>query len=146
MTEEEIRNLPADYPCMVFAPGRYYLAMFIVPFAAGTMSLEYGGDITGLLWRYENEPGTWHLISRTRRYIDASGSPDALDKKSWFHVQFTGDEAFADKKLKDLLKTWEARSGTSDTFEIRGDAEKWFQLVKDGKLPDWLHAKFVTAA
>jgi len=147
MTPEQMLNLRPDYPCMVFLPGRYYLAMFYVALPV-CPSFPNAGNITGQVFRVEADPTCWHLVWRFRYYCDRSGDPDAPDRKTWYYAKLPGmNEAEALTKIKELAELWGAAAGVvlgaskADVFEIKGDHEHWQALATSGKGPEWLRVQ-----
>jgi hypothetical protein len=156
MTEKEVRklaleggieNLPWNEPCFVWVPGRFYLGMALVPIPH-SVHPPHGGDVTGMVWRYEATPLEWVHIFRFRWYAGLDAW-DGKDRKTWMVAKFKGDEAEAEKRLIGLGHLVSVLGGAwagveppkVSPFWIRGDSNKLFYLQENGKMPDWLHHK-----
>jgi len=147
MTPEQLRNLPPDYPCMVFLPGRYYLCIFYV-YLPQCEAFPNGGNISGQVFRIEADPTCWHQVWRFRYYCDRSGDPDAPDRRTWYYAKLPRmAEAKALAKTKKLVELWAMTAdvvlgaGKADVFEIKGDHEHWQALATSGKGPEWLRVQ-----
>ena len=146
--DQPISDPPIDAGLFACVPGRYFLMMFLLPLPKKVFPA-HGGDITGLLWRLEREPNTWQVTLRLRSYIDDSGDPEAPDEKRWSHRTLPGafDELQAEGLVIELLVELAAgltrvtglKALAIDAFPIKGDHRAFFDLVKKGALPPWLH-------
>jgi hypothetical protein len=130
---QEIPN-PDDLTVFAFVPGRYYAAMWSVSIAMGGRS----GDVTSLLWRYDNEPEKWMLQYRFRFYR-SERVWNSGDRKRWEHASMFGPENVVTAKAAEgwALLAKEA-GGKMQTLTIKGDNIAFFDAVKRDK-PDWLH-------
>jgi len=136
-------NPPPDYPCMTFCKGRYYLCMFYIDFpkAMTAECAPHGGNITGQIWRFENEPMNWHMTYRFRYYADDSGDPNhPEDQRSWYYANVPNQsEAEALQGIDRFCKTVSSLdSARYDILEIRGTVDRCFEIMQ-GELPEWLH-------
>lgn len=134
LSAEQAAALPPGYPMFNICPGRYFAGMIYLPLKAGAFphNLPYGGNITGLLWRYENAPVNdglceWHFTYRVMGYADGRSGHNPADKRNWRH--FYEPEAFGAgddilRRLADLIAI-SNHVAVPELFHINGDAEEF---------------------
>src|SRR5437868_3676567 len=73
-------------PCketpFLFEEGRWYHSMFYMPIPSNPGFI-LGGNVTGLLWRLDDEPKSWRLTYRFR-YYNSADPCDRRDKWHWY--------------------------------------------------------------
>lgn len=133
--------------CGVFIPGRYYSRMFFFNFPKWE-NPPHGGDVTGYLWRRDDDPRTWFLRWRFRYY--AGGRIfDGKDTKNWYRCEI--------KEENEALVVAKAMSGFGlianvladqklEEFIIQGDYQKAINLMQNELTrPKWMHMKIMPA-
>ncbi len=117
---------------MEFEPGCYYVAIW---FAALRIKR---GNISGVLWRKDSEPTTWHVDFRFRYYRD-DAAWNSADSKSGYRGLFSGSEEDA---IRAVDKMFRAVGRDAETYWIRGDVDRALELVTENPAP-WMHGQWV---
>lgn len=147
--EKDGTKLPWNHPGMVICSGRYYYGMFMLPFARMPNNGSNGGNITGMLWRFDGTPNNWVLTFRYRYYASKNnGAWDDRDRKSWYAMRAPGAEEEISRKLNELMtgfsllgmRVFHALPLPMDWFLIQGDSEKAHDLLTT-KPPHWMHSR-----
>lgn len=136
---------PWDYPGFVFASGRYYDRMGCIELSRSP-TYPFGGDISYLLWRFDNNPGEWIRVYRFRKYAGPNSNPwTGGDKKTWHAAKGPDLEKMRgafnemEKAAKDILNR--GKPVGHDVFKIEGDMARFEKLMESP--PDWMHKKIV---
>lgn len=144
MTPEEAAALPWDTPGLLLVPGRYYVGMYNVRLPK-VIHPPYGGDITGLLWRYEATPGDWVFVYRFRWYQTPGEDAEGKDRKSWYAGKIQGTEQKAQDMVRNLMRIASGAAVLTtgceapiDFLEVRGDSNKAWQAMMEAN-KSWLH-------
>jgi hypothetical protein len=146
---------PGFKPCeetpFLIEEGRWYHSMFYMDLPKTEDHL-LGGNVTGLLWRLEDEPASWRLTYRFRYY----NSPDPNDRKDrwvrwvWYVIRPNEKPETPPEELAERFKqliSYAARmffKGRPDldpqfhTLTVLGDRDRFFEEVQKQK-PFWMH-------
>lgn len=152
--QDDPTTLPWDYPEMVFCSGRYYAGMVMLPFARIPGARGNGGDMTGLLWRFEATPEDWVFTYRFRYYAGPNnGAWDGRDRKSWYAIPTKGTEATILNKITEMIP--EMTLGAAILFGAMPLKPKWFLIHGDsdkaGNMlmnnpPSWMHRREIAVS
>lgn len=138
----------------VIAEGRYYSLQFFIGLPPKLSCFGKGGDITGMVWRMDSNPGEWFLQYRFRYYRDSKAF-DSADEKHWYFLTLEGkEEGEILSEINEILSTI-AQHATNPRFgcdkpltvhrmEIHGGAEKFYEIIQKNP-PFWLHQQQVVA-
>jgi len=136
-------------------PGRYFHAMFYYPTPPSPDHL-LGGNVTGLVWRLEDEPDSWRVVYRFRYYANLKeiDSLDSGDHFSWYTMHCPGAppdhileimrEMFT--RLRDVAYSDGVTPNEPDEWsvlKVDGNYEKFYAAAGAADLP-WLHIKRIT--
>lgn len=132
---------------MIFAEGRYYYGQVMCPIAE-FFAYPAGGDICGLLWRYDATPEEWVYTFRFRKYVNKNRPWDGQDKKTWYATKINGTEQQVAEKVRESLMKQALMTAALFTYKmlppewflIQGDAGKALDLTTKSP-PPWLHAR-----
>jgi len=75
---------PVQEAPFLIEEGRFFHTMLYLPFP-GTPENLLGGNVTALLWRLNDEPDSWRMTYRFRRYNSADPN-DKRDHWSWYII------------------------------------------------------------
>lgn len=139
------RHIPWNAPGFIVCPGRDYLGMFHIRMPKGPGFGPHGGDMTGLLWRFDTDADLWTLTYRFR-YYKVPDDPNSNDKKSWYVLRMTSSDLPALRKdvrdaiasLSGIVTVVEKGPAPWQWLEVSGDDNKFWQVIEDKK-PDWFH-------
>lgn len=149
ITPEDIPpdNPPWNYPQFIIRQGRYYDRMGSI--ALPTCKLyPFGGDVTYMIWRYDDKPDEWVSVYRFRTYSGPNTDAfDGGDTKSWYagktdsvdrHVRAFNHMA---EVAQQLLNN--GRPVEHEVLMIEGDGDKFGKLITESP-PEWMHKKTAT--
>lgn len=154
-TVESANALPWDYPGFIICLGRYYYTMGLIDIGPSPVWMKFGGDMTFLLWRFENNPNESYFTYRFRYNAGVNTSPwdysEKGDRKSWhamhgpaFGARGEPVAAIIRDGIMALINTlgqvMPGGLGAPDWLPINGDSEKFFKEVVRQKKP-WMHLK-----
>lgn len=151
LTEEQRRAIPWNEPGIHFVEGRYYYGLGTVKINPGKLA-PFGADVMACLWRFDNEPTTWRIQIRSRRYAGPNTDPwGDQDRKDWMAGMSNGSEEENAVIIKQVLKGMAdgvaAKNGSAaeppDWIIFRGDHSKVFKMLRESSSP-WLNKKTVT--
>lgn len=143
-------KLPWNHPGMIFCEGRHYHGMVMLPFVAMPGS-GHGGDVTGMLWRYDADPEEWVFTYRFRYYAGKNNNAwDERDRKTWYAVKGSGAEQEMADKAKAAMTSialvgmmlFKAVPLPAEWFIISGDSEKAYDLLQKNP-PSWMHGRTI---
>lgn len=149
---EDLRNLPWDYAGMIICPGRYYYAMFSIPFKVMPGNKGKGGDVAGLIWRFSDKPDDWILTYRFRYYAGENNNAwDGADRKQWYAVRVECTEEEVGRKAEALvdgmgligLALCGGLPGAPEWVKIQGDYLKAGDVLHNNP-PAWMHSRVAT--
>jgi hypothetical protein len=130
----------------VLVDERYYAEIFFARIPAPLSKFHKGGDVTGLLWRKNEEINNWVLQFRFR-YYKGTRIWDSEDERTWNWVQITNktqeeartaiDVVLQSMQMAaDILE--QAPPPAPDRIPINGDLDR-FREIMDERQPDWWH-------
>lgn len=121
-------------------PGRWYSRMFFLKVPPGGFMGPQGGDITGCLYRRDDDLEKWFMPHRFRYYA-GERVWDGKDRKSFYTTSFKGTEYDALEGMRKWLSVVASVSrGVVDELVIEGNNEKVYSLIADETTrPCWVH-------
>lgn len=143
---EDPTKIPWNHNGIIVCSGRYYYGQFVMDIPAGR-SFPFGGDLMGMLWRYDETPLEWILTMRFRYNAEPNNSPwDFKDRKSWYSGKIPGDEKSVAERFTSGMDFITGITGQHfgttppalDWLLIQGDSEKFFLEATRQKKP-WMH-------
>lgn len=136
-----------DPCCFLFLEGRYYAYMFCVKLPPELSKYNRGADVTGLLWRQQDNEREWTYQFRFRQY-KSDHAWNSGDERTWSVVKMHNKtESEADKMVQEsieIMKVTAKQFGVNDLnvdkLPIYGDCAKAMDKMNNNP-PSWLHSQ-----
>lgn len=136
---------------ILITQGRWYYGLFLldIPKSPG---FEFGGDLNGCLWRFDDQPEHWQLDFRIRYNAGHNTSPwdygPKGDRKKWFHIEFDCPQFEAIQKVRNSMielarvtsKVLDGPVPYLDWLVVCGDSDRFIEAAQRQKKP-WMHMR-----
>lgn len=145
----DFENLPWDEPCMVITRGRFYLGTFFIRMPPCLQFGLFGGDLAGLVWRYDKTPDEWVLTYRFRYYNTPNNPDDTKDRKRFYAGKIRGAADGIREKTRQFCAAASGAAGQiagdkAGAFfqwvDFAGDCDKVFDILTKNP-PDWMRVR-----
>lgn len=113
-------------------PGIYYVGQWLVVIP--------GGDVCYSLCRPEDSPTDWLLSVRFAQHVNAQPF-NGKDKRVTLRLFQTGTEEEVVSKLKQSIAALPPPARLEGFLEVRGNSEKFAEILDSDNLPDWMHVQ-----
>lgn len=126
------------FQMIVIEKGTYYLGMWSFEYGP-PLSRAQSGDFMLCIWRKMDDPRNWTSRYRFREHLDDKAF-ESKDTKHWYEMVIRdSDENEVLEKMGDFVNILAAAFNLKpDFFEIKGDDEKFLELLKTNP-PAWMH-------
>lgn len=138
---------PAKETPFVIETGKFYHTIFYMDFPPMEDHI-LGGNVTGLLWRFEDEPNAWRISYRFRYYKGTQiNANESKDEFSWYSMHIDGTRIPADRVIEKFISVLTMASVMQFQTDVQvhrlvimGDDQRFLHIVQN-EPPFWMHPR-----